>query len=136
MADKESVLPLLQAAHQEPIVALELPDDDEITAVEEAIYVQIRGDYRDFLLNASDLVIGTLEPATISDPSSHTHLPELACQAWDQGLSRELLPICQTPYGYYCLDMEFQVIELKNGATEPGSWPNIWSWAADMWLDS
>ncbi|WP_053981120.1 SMI1/KNR4 family protein [Marinagarivorans algicola] len=136
MADKNSVLPLLQAAHQSPVVALELPEDDEITAIEEAIYVQIRGDYRDFLLTASDLVIGALEPATVTDPHSHTYLPELTCHAWEQGLSRELLPICQSANGYFCLDMEDQIIEWIDGQIEPGSWPSIWSWAADVWLDS
>lgn len=136
MADKSTVLPLLQAAHKAPIVALTLPDDDDITEVEENIYVQIRGEYRDFLLTASDLVIGYLEPATVTEPSSHTYLPELTCHAWEQGLSRELLPICQTAEGYYCLDMEDQIVEWKNGIQEPGSWPSIWSWAADVWLES
>lgn len=137
MADKHTVLPLLQAAHKPPLVPLELPEDDEITAIEESIYVQIRGDYREFLLCASDLVIGSLEPATVAEPSSHTYLPELTCNAWQyDGLSRELIPICQTPEGYYCLNIEYQVVEWKNGHLEPGSWPSIWSWAADVWLDS
>jgi hypothetical protein len=136
MADKYSTLPLLKAAHRPPIVALDLPEDDDITDVEELIYVQIRGDFREFLLTASDLVLGSLEPVTVNDPSSHTYLPDVACDAWEAGLPRELLPICKTDLGYYCLDLEDQVIYWSNGKQDPGEWPSIWSWAESEWINS
>ena len=136
MADKESTLPLLKAAHQKPLVGLELPDDDDILEVEEMIYVQIRGDFREFLLTASDLIIGTLEPVTVNDPSSHTYLPDVASHAWENGLPRELLPVCQTADGYYCLDLEDQVIYWCDGVQQPGEWPSIWSWAESEWANS
>ncbi len=99
MAEKETVLEILREKHQPQIVPLELPDDDLITEIEEMIYVQIRGDFRNYLLEASDLVVGTLEPVTVTDPGSHTYLPDVASEAWANGLSRELLPFCKTPSG-------------------------------------
>lgn len=135
MADKETSLALLREKHQPPIVALELPDDDQITEVEEAILVQIRGDFRDFLLEASDAVVGSLEPVTITEPSSHTYLPEVAAEAWANGLPRELLPICQTADGYYCLDLENEVV-LWQGGSVLGGWNSIWSWIEDVWCES
>ncbi|MDZ7923395.1 MAG: SMI1/KNR4 family protein [Marinagarivorans sp.] len=135
MAEKVTVLEMLHEKHQKPIVALELPDDDLITEVEEMIYVQIRGDFRDFLLEASDLVIGTLEPVTVTEPGSHTYLPDVASDAWAEGLSRELLPFCKTPTGYYCLDLEDEVILWENGKIL-GGWNSIWSWAEEVWCNS
>ncbi len=136
MSDKEAVIECLQEHHQPPLVALDLPDEDDIIDVEEAIYVQIRGDFRDFLLEVSDLVIGSLEPVTVTDASSHTYLPEVASLAWENGLSRELLPICQTPSGYYCLDMEDRVIYWHDGKQNGDEWNSIWSWAEKIWLRS
>lgn len=136
MADKLTTLPILKAANQKVLVPLELPDDDDILEVEETIYVQIRGDYREFLLTASDLIIGSLEPATVNDPSSHTYLPEVASHAWDNGLPRELLPVCKTDNGYFCLDLEDQVVYWENGKQQPGEWPSIWSWAESEWANS
>ena len=136
MADKDAVLAALQERHCAPIVPLELPEDDEITAVEEAIYVQIRGEFRDFLLCASDLVVGRMEPVTVSDPSSHTYLPEVASNAWAAGLPRELLPICAFNEGFYCLDLEDQVIFWQHGQITGAPWQDIWEWAQDAWLHS
>ena len=136
MADKETTLTLLREHHIAPLVALELPDDDLITEVEEMIYVQIRGDLRSFLLEASDLVLGALEPITVTDSGSHTYLPEVASNAWEQGVSRELLPICQTSDRYYCLDMEDHVVLWEEGNTTGDVWLNIWAWAEEVWLES
>ena len=135
MAEKETVLEILREKHQPQIVPLELPDDDLITEIEEMIYVQIRGDFRNYLLEASDLVVGTLEPVTVTDPGSHTYLPDVASEAWANGLSRELLPFCKTPTGYYCLDLEDEVILWQDGSIA-GGWHSIWSWAEDVWCES
>ena len=136
MASKSSVLKQLKQAHIKPLVPLDLPREDDLIDIEESIYVQLRGDFRDYLLEASDLCVGRLEPVTAADPHSHTYLPEVAAQAWDAGLPRELLPICQTDNGYYCLDLEDQVVLWQDGETDPGSWPSFWAWAEDAWLNS
>ncbi len=135
MADKESTLELLREKHQDPIVPLDLPDDDQITEIEEAILVQIRGDFREFLLEASDLVVGSLEPVTVTEPSSHTYLPEVAADAWANGLPRELLPICVARQGYYCLDLDDEVIFWRDGEIL-GGWISIWAWAEEVWCES
>jgi hypothetical protein len=135
MAEKETVLEMLREKHQAPIVPLELPDDDIITEVEEMIYVQIRGDFRNYLLEASDLIVGTLEPVTVTDPGSHTYLPDVASDAWANGLSRELLPFCKSADGYYCLDLEDEVVLWQDGSIL-GGWNSIWSWAEDVWYES
>lgn len=136
MASKSSVLKQLKQAHYTPLVPLELPCEDDIIDIEETIYVQIRGEFRDYLLEASDLCVGSLEPVTAADPQSHTYLPDVAAAAWDAGVPRELIPICQIANGYYCLDMEDQVVLWQDGVTDPGSWPSFWAWAEDIWLDS
>lgn len=121
----------------EPIpVPLELPDNDQLLDVEEQLLLSLPGEYREFLLTVGDVVYGSLEPATAADPQSHTYLPELAALAWDQGLSRELIPICEVANGYYCIDQDGKVLLWVDGDFAEGDWESIWYWVRDVWLES
>lgn len=133
----EIVIERLRAANEPVPVALALPDEDELVQVEEQLLLPLPRDYRHFLLTVSDVVYGSLEPATVSDPQSHTYLPELAATAWDQGVSRELIPVCAAPEGYYCVAPDGEVIHwrLPGGPAEE-AWPSIWHWAWEVWLEA
>jgi hypothetical protein len=60
-----------------------LPTAVEVTAVEATIGHTLPDDYRRFLLEASDVVLGTLEPATVTEPSSHTYLPRVIASTFN-----------------------------------------------------
>lgn len=83
-------------------------------------------------MKVSDVVYGHLEPATIADASLHTYLPELAATAWQAGLERHLLPICQYEGGYYVIDQEGGIQQWPDDTN--GQWPSIWHWVDDVWL--
>ena len=71
MADIDEILDLLRE-HNEPVpVPLELPDEDRLVEIEEEILLPIPRDMRTFLLEASDVVYGGVEPVTAADPNSH-----------------------------------------------------------------
>jgi hypothetical protein len=121
----------------EPIpTPLELPDADMLVEIEEQLLLQLPGEYREFLLTVSDVVYGNLEPATVSDPQSHTYLPELAAVAWDRGVPRHLLPICEHGDNYYCIDPGGAVLYWSGGELTEDEWETIWYWVRDVWLDS
>ena len=125
-------------AHNESVpVPLELPDMDDIIDVEEQILLSVGGEFRQFLLTVSDVICGTLEPATVADPNSHTYLPEVAAVAWSLGVSRELIPFCEDRGSYYCTNEIGEVLLWKEGAiTDEEPWANIWQWAEFVWLNS
>lgn len=133
----ESVIELLREKNEPVPVPLALPDEDELVEVEEQLYLRLPRDYRGFLLAVSDVVYGSLEPATASDPHSHTYLPEMAASAWDQGVPRTLIPVCAGGNGYYCIDPDGEVIYWSpdEGLTEQ-CWPSIWHWAQEVWLQA
>src|SRR5690554_6651804 len=91
----EDVLDLLRELNEPVPVPLELPDEDTLVEIQEQILIHLPYELREFLLKASDVVYGHLEPVTASDPHSHTYLPEVAANAWDAGLPRYLVPLCQ-----------------------------------------
>jgi len=105
----EEVIEELRERNEPVPVPLELPDDEQLVAVEEQLFINLPFGLREFLLQVSDVIYGRLEPVTASDPQSHTYLPEVAANAWDAGVPRDLLPICQDGPDYYVVDLEGEV---------------------------
>ena len=132
----EDVIQQLQERAQETLIPLELPDMDQLVEVEEQLYISLPHDFREFLLEASDLVVGSLEPVTATDPQSHTFLPEVAAQAWDLGLPRDLLPVCEANGGYFAIADSGTVTFWRDGETDERDWASIWYWAREVWLES
>src|SRR5690554_1010937 len=98
----DEVIEELRQRNESVPVPLDLPDEDDLVLIEEALFLPLPKDYRAFLLQASDIVCGSIEPATVADPNSHTHLPHLAAQAWSVGLPRQFIPICEHQDQYHC----------------------------------
>ena len=68
----EEILELLREHNESVPVPLELPDDDQLIQIEEEILLPIPRDIKEYLLEASDVVYGSLEPVTAADRNSLT----------------------------------------------------------------
>lgn len=132
----EDVVELLREHNQPVPVPLELPTDDDLLDVQEQILIHLPHELREFLLEVSDVVYGHLEPVTASDPQSHTYLPEVAATAWDLGLPRHLVPLCQEGERYFAVEPEGEVVlwSLAEDGYLDDSWESVWHWARDYWL--
>lgn len=126
---------LIEGSEAVPI-PLTLPDDELLVEIEEQILISLPSEYKEFLLEVSNVIYGSIEPATVTDSQSHTYLPELAAFAWDIGLSRELIPICQVGNDYYCIEQDGTVVFWFQQNIDEESWDSIWQWAKEVWLDS
>ena len=100
----EEVIEQLRELNEPVPVPLELPDDELLVEIEEQLLINLPFELREFLLKVSDVVYGRLEPVTATDPQSHTYLPEVASVAWDLGVPRDLVPICQDGRDYYVVE--------------------------------
>ena len=120
----------------EPVpVPLELPDEDLLVEIQEQILIHLPFELREYLLKASDVVYGHLEPVTVCDPQSHTYLPDVAARAWDAGVPRYLVPLCEDGGRYYCVAEDGEVLLWEDGELdEEGTWDSLWSWVEDVWL--
>lgn len=132
----DEIIEALRAINVHVAMPLELPEEDTLVEIEELLFVALGRDFRDFLLNVSDVIYGSLEPVTAADPNSHTYLPEVASVAWARGVSREILPLCESGNGYYCISEEGLVTYWENGSTGEDSWENVWEWTQDVWMES
>ncbi|MFW1676270.1 SMI1/KNR4 family protein [Pontibacter sp. JAM-7] len=126
----------LRAAHVAVPTPLELPDEDQLVELEEELLIGLPREYKQFLLSVSDVVYGALEPATAADPGLHTHLPDLASRAWNEGLPRYLIPVCESPLGFYAISQEGNILYWAEGELTEDDWPSIWDWAEEVWLES
>lgn len=129
----EEIIERLRKVNQQVPVPLELPTFDDFVDAQEALLIHIPDEFRDFLMQVSDVVYGSLEPATIADPTMHTYLPEMAASAWDSGLERDLLPICQLVDGFYAINQEGTVSIWPE--QEEAEWQSIWHWVTHVWLE-
>ncbi|MGB0467668.1 MAG: SMI1/KNR4 family protein [Pontibacterium sp.] len=133
----EDVLQQLQENSVQVVLPLELPTDDQLVEVEEALLISLPMELREFMLLTGDVIYGSIEPVTGADPQSHTFLPEVAANAWSEGVPREYIPICYTDGQYYVISEEGEVLLWSledNAATD--DWSSIWHWAKDVWLES
>ncbi len=129
----EDVVDALRERNEPVPVPLELPDEDLLVEIEEALCVALPDDLRDFLLLVSDVVCGRHEPVTVTDPNSHTYLPEVAAVAWSLGLPRKYLPVCEREGGYYCIAKD-GAVRFWNESMSDETWDSLWHWARDVWL--
>lgn len=134
----EDVIELLREQSEDVPVPLELPDEEDLVVIEEELFLPLPFEFREFLLKVSDVVFGSIEPVTVTDPQSHTYLPEVAAMAWSLGISRELIPLCEVSTGYYCVTPEGEVSLINPDTGEVGEdeWPSIWHWVKEVWLES
>lgn len=127
----------LLEASLETAFPLELPTMDDIVEAQEEMLIHIPPDFRDYLLNCSNAIYGQLEPVTVADPNTHTYLPEVAAEAWSQGMPREYIPLCQDGNNYYCVDETGVVLLWQPHTEEPEEIAeNLWYWVRDIWLTS
>jgi len=135
----EEVIEQLRELNEPVPVPLELPEEETLVEIQEQILIHLPLELREFLLTVSDVVYGRLEPVTASDPQSHTYLPEVTATAWDLGVPRHLVPLCEDHGNYYVVQEDGIVLlwEAETGEiNEDESWDSVWHWCRDVWLES
>lgn len=113
-----------------------LPTEAEVSAAEKRLNVRFHEDYRRFLLEASDVVVGTLEPAMVAADCGYLDLCEIAEYAWDEmELPLTLLPICEDNGDYYCLNKKGEVEFWSLDGTTNDKWQDLATWIKEIWID-
>src|SRR5260370_1067943 len=103
-----------------------LPTESEVNAAEDQLGVKFPEDYRQYLLTASDIVYGSLEPAVVTPDSGYLNLVEVAESAWNEmDVPRNLLPICEDNGDYYCLNEKGEVQFWSHDGTIEEKWRDL-----------
>ena len=136
----ESLIRQLRQLSEDVPVPLEQPSEDHILDIEENLLLPVHPQYRQFLLELGDVVYGYLQPATVADPGAHNYLADLTALAWDEGMPREYMVVCEHTDGYYCIVHESGEVQLWRRSSgdfdedHDQHWDSIWSWVKYVWL--
>jgi hypothetical protein len=112
-----------------------LPTETEVAAAEHNLGVQFPSDYRYFLIHASDVVYGTLEPAVVIPDCGHLDLVKIVQAAWRTGVPRDFLPFCEDNGDYYAFAPDGRIGLLSHDGLRGGSWPDLAHWIQEVWID-
>lgn len=119
----------------EPVpIPLRRPSEEEIENVEKQLGVRFHPDYQRFLLEAGDVVFGTLEPATIPKESGHTYIVPLVRNAWGRGVPRRWLPIAEDNGNYYCMNDAGEVSYWSHDGSTNEKWSSLAVWIKKVWI--
>jgi len=114
---------------------MRLPTAEEVDAAEKEIGVQFHPDLRKYLLEASDVVFGTKEPVTVSDPEFNTHLPNVCSTAWEEmEVPKKLLPICEDNGDYYCMNKKGEIVFWSGDGASDEKWKDLATWIEEVWI--
>jgi hypothetical protein len=115
---------------------LEKPTIENLVEVQEDILISLPTDFREYMMNCSHVSYSRFEPVTIADPQSHTYLPEVAAEAWAQGLPREFIPLCVDGATIYGVAQDDAVVRWTAQDEEPEEiCSSVWEWVRDYWLE-
>jgi hypothetical protein len=124
----------LRALNEPVPKPIPLPTEADVAEAERNLGIKFQPDYRAYLLTASDVVLGALEPATITEPESHTYLGGVINDARSSGVPESLFPFCEDNADFYCLSPDGEVLFWShNGATDE-RWPSLAAWIQQVWV--
>src|SRR6185436_14200573 len=115
---------------------LRLPTQNEVSVAEAQLGIKFHADYRQYLLKASDVVHGALEPAIVIPEAGHLSLVDIAETAWDEmELPRGLLPFCEDNGDYYCLNEAGEVEYWSHNGRTDEKWKDLATWIKEVWIE-
>lgn len=129
------VIAELRELNEEVPKPLRLPTAYEVSAAENRLGVKFPEDYRRYLLEASDVVFGPLEPAIVIPDAGHLGLVDIAETAWGQmEMPRNLLPFCEDNGDYYCLNQSGEVEFWSHNGVTDEKWKDLATWIKEVWI--
>nr|WP_159063671.1 SMI1/KNR4 family protein [Thaumasiovibrio occultus] len=116
---------------------LRLPTEEEVAAAERQLNFPFPSQYRYFMLHASHVCYGVLEPALVlPDLAPYLDLIALAKRGWEQGVSNDHLAFCGDNGNFFTINQSGEVgyfdhheadVELGGG--------DFKDWILEDWLE-
>jgi len=113
----------------------ELPDGHLIHKYEEKIGFKFPDDYKRFLMEASDVCVGTLSPLIVTnDINAPGELSLALAEGREFGLPEDWLPICEDNGDYYCILADGKIRFWSHDGATDDRWPNLETWIKEVWI--
>ncbi|MFD8013555.1 SMI1/KNR4 family protein [Streptomyces sp. NPDC058955] len=133
----KDVIQYIRETHWPEEAPTQFPTEQLLAQIEDEHSVRLPAGLREFLLHVGDVERGRLEPVTVTDETADTYLPELMAIAWDQGVPRELIVLCEDEGDFYLVGPDDAVVFwscIGTGGLTEDRWESVWDWARNEWL--
>lgn len=134
MADLDAMIAELRSLNEPVPKPARLPTEAEVRAIEAETGVSFPPDFRRYLLEASDVVFGVMEPVSITSPTSHTFFPSVLASARNWGVPDDLIPLCDDNADFYCVAPSGEVVFWSHNGTTDQRWQDIATWIDEVWI--
>ncbi len=134
MAQLVDTIAALRSRNESAPLPLRLPTVTDVDAAERQLGIAFHSDYRRYLLEASDVVVGTVEPLVLMAPDSHIDLLSTVRNAWEFGVPRDLLPICGDNGNWFCMRSDGAIVYWDHNGANQEEWCDLSAWIQDVWL--
>lgn len=113
-----------------------LPTEKEIDNFEEEYKIKFPKDYKSYLLTASDVILGCLEPGQIIDKKDeNTYLGNILKIYESFGLNSEYIPICNDNDSFYCIDKDSKIHLIDSDLNNDSIvYEDLADWILNCWI--
>ncbi len=132
----DSVFKKLRELNLQVPIPQRLPTEEEVALAEQKLETHFHPDYRRFLLEASDVVVPTKEPARVTFPPGRLYLVNIAKDAWTKmKVPKDLLPICEDNADYYCINKDGEIVFWSHDGISNERWKDFATWIKEVWIE-
>ncbi len=125
---------LLKELDEEVPKPMRLPTIKDVEKAEKELGMEFHPDYKHYLLSASNVTYGTIEPLVpLSDYPTY-YIPSIAKKAWEYGVPTELIPICEDNGDYFCIDKNGLIKFWSHDGPTDEKWNSLADWINDVWI--
>ena len=118
----ELVIERLRTLNEQVPRPRRLPSESEVAGAEERAGVRLHDDLRHYLVAASDVVFGTIEPVTLG--GGHTDFESVLQRREAIRSSGRVDSVCEDNGDYYCITSDGEVVYWSHNGTTDERWPD------------
>lgn len=134
MADLDKAIAALRALNEAVPKPPKLPDAARVAEIERRSGLTFPPDLVRYFLSASDVTLATYEPATLTDPNSHTFFLTILGNFRAMGGSADLVPFCEDNGDFFCIDSHGRVVFWDHNGQSDESWDSLAEWIEQVWI--
>lgn len=134
MSDLDKAIAALRAKNEPVPVPPKLPDVALVERIERSSGLTFPPDLVRYFVCASDVTLATYEPATLTDPDSHTFFLTVLDNFRAIGGGADLVPFCEDNGDFFCIDASGRVIFWDHNGVSEEAWNSLADWIEQVWI--
>lgn len=134
MTIAEAIAYALSCSEKTPVTP-PLPSNQQVDQISLRTGLRLHPDFREYLLKASNLNIGYLEPVCLNPESAHNNFWTVLEDARQSGVPGDLLPLCEDNGDYYLIGGDGAVRFWSHSGATDESRPDLATWIREIWVE-